>query len=312
MQRFAFSFVIAAIFAVSVSAQEPAAPEVIKFSSKKPAAGDMVTRATTVGFNMAIDIESPMQEGVQTMNQALDGVTKRTVTVLEAKDGNVTKFTADYKEAKSVMTQSMPMLPEPMEQDMMEGRSPTGHVWTFTVGDDGLKIVNEEGEEATGELYQYLSNSEWSEGKLVAWSPNLSEMTDKREIAVGETIVVDKERALAMMPKANRQELGADPEVETKLTLKGTTTMLGAKVAIFETTMKVTANIDQGGMGMTMTMTMDFKGEIQVGVDNMWTYKSKMSGPMDMNGGGEEVSIAGKGTIKADDIAVYSKKKKAE
>lgn len=306
MQRFALTFALAAIFAVSVSAQEPAA-EVVKFSSKKPTVGDSVTRGSNVDVDMKIDIETPM--GPQAMGQVMDLVTKRTVTVLEAKEGKVTKFTAEYREAKSLMTQSMDMMPEPMEIDMMEGMNPTGHVWTFTVGDEGLKIANEEGEEATGQLYEFLSAAEWSDGKLNAWSPSLADMTDKREIAVGETIAIDKDRALEMMPKANREQLGDEAEVETKITLKGTTTMLGAKVAIFDTTMKVNASIDQGDMGMTMSMTMEFKGTMNIGVDNMWTYSSKMSGPMKMTGGGEEVQISGGGDIKSEELAVYSKKK---
>ena len=284
MKRIAFSLALVAILVTGLVAQEASAPEVVKFTVKRPGVGDVATRATNQTIDLQLDMDMGEMGGQQSMVQKMEFADSRTCTVLEAKGDSVTKFKVAYQKMKGTMKMEAAMLPEPMEQDLLEGRNPAGETYVFTVTDGGLTITNEEGEEASGEMREMLSSMEWTDNRLGAWSPSMADLTEKREISVGETITVSREKALSFVPQQNRAQLGDDANVSMELTLKETTMSLGAKVAVFDSKLKITGT-PGAEEGMAMELSMEMTGTMTVGVDNMWVYSSKMKRPMKMEGG---------------------------
>ncbi|MCB9831748.1 MAG: hypothetical protein H6807_04665 [Planctomycetes bacterium] len=312
MKRFAALLAVALLATSGLFAQETPTAEVVKFQAKAPGVGDVVNRASTQGVDLQIDM-SMGEMGSQAITQKMDFSDSRACTVLETKDGAVTKFKVAYQKLKATMKMESPMQPEPIEMDMFEGTNPSGNTYLFTVVDGALKITSMEGEEVSGDLVTILTAMEWTDGRLGCWAPLFSEFTDKREMTIGETINVPREKALSFIPQQNRDQLGDAADVVMTLTLKETTTTLGAKVAVFDAKMKITAS-PAAEEGLDMTLNVEMEGSMSVGLDNMWVYSSKMKGPLKMSGGSAEMGMQmnGSGTLRSDALSVYSKAKAEE
>ncbi len=318
MNRILSAIAMILVLSSVLVAQETAAkPETVKFTAKNPAAGDQVVKGSTSDTTTVMTI-SMGEMGEQTMNQGVKMKETKTVTVLAAEGENVTKFKIAYKEVKLEQITESPMSPEPMTQDMMEGNNPSGNTYVFTIGESGVVITDEKGEAVTEGMAEFLKTAEAPEGKFVAWRPSAAEMFTAREFTIGETVVIPKDKAMAIIP--NRKMLGNEVNIKVEATLRARKTVFGVACGVFDivTTMDGSpAFVADNAPGMDMKMTMKLTGTMTIGIDNMWLYGMKSSGPLNVDAEieAEEMSmtIKGSGTVTANMINVYSKAKiKAE
>ncbi len=315
MNRIVTAFAMISVLTVGLFAQEAKTkPETIKFTAKKVASGDTVIKGATSNTKLVMKM-SMGEMGEQEMNQAMDAKETKTVTILEAKNGKITKFKVAYKSVVSTVKMESGMFPEPMEEDAVSQFDLNGNTFTFTIADGAVTVKDAEGDAVEGARGEYLKNAEAPEGKCSAWNPDATTIFEKREFTVGETVVIPQERATAMVP--NQKMLGDDIKVKVTATLRSKKKVFGVECGVFDMVVNIEGAPQMpggGGMGAAdAELTMKLTGTMTVGVDNMWVYASKMNGPIVIDAEVEAqemaITISGKGDVKIDVLNVYSKAK---
>lgn len=305
---------IAVCGATLVAQDAKPAPKTIKFTAKSPAAGDTVVKGTSNDTKTTINI-SMGEMGEQSMNQGIKMKETKTVTILAAEGSKVTKFKVNYKEVTAEQVMESPMAPEPMTTDMMEGNNPTGNTYIFTIAEGGTTITDEKGEAVGADMAEFLKTAEAPEGKFAAWRPSAADMFTKREFTIGETVVIPKDKAMSIIP--NKEMLGDDVNIKVKATLRSVKSVFGVKCGEFDVETEIEGSPQGvgggGGMGMDIKMTMKMKGTMTVGIENMWVYAMKSTGPMtvaaDIEAEEMSFSMSGEGTVTTEMLNVYSKTK---
>ncbi|MFT7617654.1 MAG: hypothetical protein ACI97A_001293 [Planctomycetota bacterium] len=319
MNRIFTALIVFSIFTATVVAQDEAKPkaETVKFTAKKVAVGDRVLKGSKAKSAMNMNM-SMGEMGEQEMNQGLNGSETKTVTILEVKDDKVTKFSVEYREMKAETSMESPMLPEPMIEDPMAAFDLAGNTYTYTIADDGVKVVDSKGEALPDDKAKLLTELETPGGKFGAWNPNAAEMFTKREITIGETVVIPKEKAMSLLPSP--ELLGKSTSFKCEATLVAKKNVFGVACGVFDIVMAVEGEPKMPGgdlPGMVANMTLKLTGSITIGVDNMWIYAAKTTGPVNIEASGEiqegmNLTVTGKGTTSSDVLNVYSKAKPAE
>ncbi len=287
-----------------LGAQEKA--EVVSFKSRGPTVGEFqgsmlkTTNKNTVRM---------MRDGEESPERSMGSkaTTNRDATILEVKDGAVTRVKLHWREVSRQND-----LPEMAGGGRRGGRRGGGEnaepmpdvtelagktlILDLSAATPTLK--DEEGKDASDGLLRLVTRMETSDGKFSGWSPDVLGILGKTEFTVGESIALSRENGAKIFGNAGGMRMrgmrggrrggrggrggeeGAAQEPDTgysaTLVFKGKRNSLGHDCGLFE--INVTENSDRSNERMQSTSRTTMTGELLVGIENGWLYKLELKG----------------------------------
>ena len=305
MKTLKVAFALCALIAFSsgLVAQEEA--KKYHFKWKNPQKGDL--QGVQMKGNVNMDIEVAVNGQVmQSMSMTQKMAMKKKVTVLASNAEGITKAKVTYDELTNEQNMDAGGMAPEMPEDDNNDDQLVGKTFIVTLADGGATVTDGEGGEISGDIADAVKDKELKDGKY-EWCPNMSKEFPDRPIAIGETIKLTGAGAMSFLPDTQDEMEGTD-DIEVVLTLKSIKKILGTECGMFDVEVKMKAQPEAG-----MTISGLPKGQVAIGVKNMWIYKMDIDGDLKMEGAAPEaevpVEIGGSGKIDFDIMVLYGKGK---
>ena len=251
----------------------------VKFT-KKPLPEGTIVHIAMQSVTKAITKISVAEQIIdQSQNSAEKEV--RVITAIKVVDGKTVKAKISYPTFESSMekTGSDPK-PKKTETSPIAGKT-----YLLEIKNSKLIAKRENGEDLSAPELKVLKDKYESGTKLTTlFSPyqKMDDMLEGREFTFGEEVRIKDGLGKALFGAADEEEISFE---NVTLILKKTKKVFGVQCAIFE--IKINPKMgnlfkDMDIRGLKMKATL--KGELTVGIKNLWCYRLKISGPLTMVG----------------------------
>ncbi|MCA9322342.1 MAG: hypothetical protein KDB53_16490 [Planctomycetes bacterium] len=278
----------------SAFAQEATAAK-YKFTWKAPKAGTVQGIDGKGGVKMAMDIFMG-GELMQSMETTTTHNEKKKTTVLALDGAKISKFKVAYETISNEtdLGEMGDMVGDLMPED--KAAALVGKTYVVTLAEAGPSVTAEDGTAVEAEVSSTVLERELADGQHIGWHMGLDQVFPDRELAVGEVLKIDGKAAERFFPEGP-QGGGSGPKVKVALTFTGTKKVLGVECGVFDADFEISGGEDRG-----LKISGLPKGELLVGISNLWIYGFKMDGDMKVEGGpaDPEMPIEMNGKIKVD------------